>query len=107
MIDLVVFSFLIFPFPLAIYCLVLALINGSRRPMLVPGSWDCIGLLFGLSGFLLATLPVLLTRFFDRILSMYPGIDVATATTAALDRLLPADCMRGGTCCSRHAGTRR
>jgi hypothetical protein len=76
----VVFSFLIFLFPLALYCLVLAYVNRGRRPMVVPGLWDCVGLLFGLSGFLLATAPMLLSRLFDRILLMYPGTDVATAT---------------------------
>jgi len=76
----VVFPFLIFLFPLALYCLVLAHVNRGRRPILVPGRWDCVGLLFGLSGLLLATLPMLLTRLFDRIFLMYPSIDVATAT---------------------------
>jgi hypothetical protein len=74
------FSLLIFLFPLALYCLVLAYVNRSRRPLLVPGQWDCVALLFGLSGFLLATAPTLLSRLFDRVLLMYPGIDVATAT---------------------------
>jgi hypothetical protein len=76
----VVFPLLIFLFPLAIYCLVLAYINRNRRPLLVPGLWDCVGLLFGLSGLLLATVPMLLSRLFDRIQLMYPGIDAATAT---------------------------
>jgi hypothetical protein len=76
----VVFPLLIFLFPLAFYCLVLAYVNRGRRPLLVPGIWDGIGLLFGLSGLLLATAPMLLSRLFDRIQLMYPGIDDFTAT---------------------------
>lgn len=41
-------------FPLTIYTLVIGLINRRRTPLLVPGTWDFAGLLFAVSGFLLA-----------------------------------------------------
>lgn len=71
----VLFSFLVFLFPLALYSLVLAYVNWSSRPVLVSGLWDCIALLFGLSGFLLFTLPMLLFGAIARILAMLPGIE--------------------------------
>jgi hypothetical protein len=40
-------------FPVAIYCLYLALLHNRRTPTLIPGSWDFAGTLIALSGFLL------------------------------------------------------
>jgi hypothetical protein len=57
---LIVVAFLL---PLAVYCLVLGMINRRRRPLAVPGSWDCAALLFAVSGFLAIGLPGLLSGF--------------------------------------------
>ncbi len=57
---------LIFFFPLAIYLLLLGLLNRCRHPLLVSGVWDGIGLLFGVSGFLLFAGPAVLTAFSER-----------------------------------------
>lgn len=77
--------FLAFLFPLAVYFLILGLINRRRRPMLVPGPWDFGGLLFAASGFLLFGGPAILVALRERwqitsILSprraaQWPGID--------------------------------
>ncbi len=42
-----------FLFPLATYLLILGLINRRRSPLMVPGTWDFVGILFGTSGFIL------------------------------------------------------
>jgi hypothetical protein len=47
--------------------------------VLLSGMWDCIGMLFGLSGFLLFTLPTLLIAAFDRFLAILPGIHESAA----------------------------
>jgi hypothetical protein len=57
---LIVVAFLV---PLAVYCLILGLVNRRRRPLLVPAAWDFVGLLFAASGFLLFGLPNLLSGF--------------------------------------------
>ncbi len=57
-------AFLAFLFALALYCLVLALVNRRNTPVMVSGVWDSIGLLLGLSGLLLVSVPRVL---FDRI----------------------------------------
>ncbi len=67
------FALLIFLFPLALYCLALAYLNRGPRPIVISGVWDCIGLLFGLSGFLLGTVPLLLTTLIVRIVDYLPG----------------------------------
>src|SRR5205085_12077393 len=43
-----------FLFPLFGYLLVLGLINRRRAPLMVPGTWDFVGVLLGMSGFILA-----------------------------------------------------
>jgi hypothetical protein len=53
---------LIFLAPLSIYCLVLALLNRRPGPVLVSGTWDFLGMVFGLSGFLLAGGPAILSN---------------------------------------------
>jgi hypothetical protein len=57
---------LAFFFPLAVYLLVLGSLNRRRHPLLVPGVWDGIGLLFGVSGFLLFAGPAVLTTLSER-----------------------------------------
>lgn len=73
MIGPILFALLVFLFPLALYCLALAYLNRSRRPVIIAGVWDCIGLLFGLSGFLLGTMPMLLLAAIGRIVDYLPG----------------------------------
>jgi hypothetical protein len=57
---------LAFILPIGIYCLILASINRRGKPLIVSGIWDAIGLLFAVSGFFLATIPMLLAEFYAR-----------------------------------------
>ncbi len=57
---------LAFFFPLAVYLLVLGFLNRHRHPLLVSGVWDGIGLLFGVSGFLLFAGPAILSALNER-----------------------------------------
>jgi hypothetical protein len=57
---------LAFFFPLAIYLLLLGVLNRRRHPLLVAGVWDGIGLLFGVSGFLLFAGPAVFTGLSER-----------------------------------------
>lgn len=57
---------LAFLFPLAVYLLVLGLINRHRHPLFVSGMWDGIGLIFGVSGFLLFAGPAILSALNER-----------------------------------------
>jgi hypothetical protein len=52
--------------PLAVYLLLLGNLNRRRRPVIVPGAWDAIGLLFAVSGFLLLGGPAILTSLNER-----------------------------------------
>jgi hypothetical protein len=56
------FAFLAFLFPVAVYFLALAVINGRRRPTVISGPWDFVGVLFATSGFLLVGGPWILTN---------------------------------------------
>jgi hypothetical protein len=56
--PLIVVAFL---FPLAIYCLVLGLVNRRRNPVMVPAAWDFAGLVFAASGFLVFGFPGMLS----------------------------------------------
>lgn len=69
-------SFLVFLFPLALYCLFLAYINRGRNPFVISGVWDSIGLAIALSGFLLYTLPrTILWPISVRVMEAMPGGD--------------------------------
>jgi hypothetical protein len=57
---------LAFFLPLAFYLLVLGHVNRRRRPLLVSGTWDLIGLLAAASGFLLFGGPAILTGLHER-----------------------------------------
>jgi hypothetical protein len=57
---------LAFFLPLACYLLVLGHINRRRRPLLVSGTWDLIGLLMASSGFLLFGGPAVLSSLHER-----------------------------------------
>src|SRR5262249_9168748 len=58
--SLIVVAFL---FPLAVYCFVLGVINRRPRPLMVSAAWDFAGLLFAASGFLIFSVPVMLSGF--------------------------------------------
>lgn len=58
--------FIAFLVPLGLYLLFLGWINRQPRPVVVSGTWDFIGLLFGLSGFLLVGGPAALSMFNER-----------------------------------------
>lgn len=51
--------------PLAIYLFILGTINRRRRPLIVPGTWDFVGVLLASSGFLLGFPCALLSVFDD------------------------------------------
>ena len=57
---------LAFFLPLAIYLLVLGLLNRRRYPLLVSGVWDGIGLVFGASGFLFFAGPAVFSSLSER-----------------------------------------
>jgi hypothetical protein len=58
--------FLAFFLPLALYLIVLGAINRRRRPLMVSGTWDFIGILFAASGFLLCGGPAVLGGLNER-----------------------------------------
>ena len=53
---------LVFLFPLTVYCVVLAMVNRRRHPVVVSGPWDFLGVVLGQSGFLLAGGPAILSN---------------------------------------------
>jgi hypothetical protein len=57
--------FLGFLIPLAVYLLILAFLNRTDHPVLIPGSWDCAGLLLASSGLLLLGGPAILTGLYE------------------------------------------
>lgn len=61
-----IFGCLVFLFPLASYCLFLAMLNGRQHPTLISGPWDFVGILLALSGFLLVGGPTVLNSFHSR-----------------------------------------
>ena len=52
--------------PLALYLIVLGWINRGPRPVMVSGTWDFAGVLFAVSGFVLAGGPALLGSLDER-----------------------------------------
>jgi hypothetical protein len=60
---LIVLAFIL---PLAVYLLLLGFLNRRRHPLLVSGVWDCVGLLFAASGFLLFGGPAILSGLNER-----------------------------------------
>jgi hypothetical protein len=47
-------------FPMLVYCLLLIRFNSRHRASMIPGTWDCAGMLLATSGFLLAGGPLVL-----------------------------------------------
>lgn len=64
--------FLLFLFPVAVYCAVMASINRRPHPVMVAGTWDFVGLLFACSGFLLVAGPAILSRLYQQSLRSVP-----------------------------------
>jgi hypothetical protein len=56
----------LFFFPIALYCLILGMINRRVHPVMVSGSWDFFGLLLAASGLILFGGPTLLAIYYDR-----------------------------------------
>jgi hypothetical protein len=52
--------------PIAVYFLVLAIINRRRHPVMVSGPWDFAGVLFASSGILLLGGPAILTGLYEQ-----------------------------------------
>ncbi len=63
---MLLFLILIFFFPMAIYCAVLASVNRQQNPVMVTGVGDFVGLLFAVSGFLLVAGPAILSGFYKQ-----------------------------------------
>ncbi|MBM3995909.1 MAG: hypothetical protein FJ303_17415 [Planctomycetes bacterium] len=59
-------ALLAFVLPIGFYCIILASINRRGRPLIVNGVWDSAGLLFAMSGFFLATAPMLFSALYYR-----------------------------------------
>jgi hypothetical protein len=69
---------LAFLLPLAVYLVLLGAVNRRPHPLVVSGVWDCIGLLFATSGFLLLGGPAILSSLHERwrlywLLGQAPG----------------------------------
>jgi hypothetical protein len=58
--------FLVFIFPIGIYCIILGVLNRRDRPILVSGKWDFAGVLLAASGFLVFVGPAVLTSLHER-----------------------------------------
>jgi hypothetical protein len=58
--------FLAFIVPVAIYCLILSMLNRSQHPIMVAGPWDFAGVLFAASGLLLVGGPAVLTGLYEQ-----------------------------------------
>jgi hypothetical protein len=58
--------FLALVIPLAVYCLVLSVINRRRHPVIVSGPWDFAGVLFAASGMLILGGPAILTGLYEQ-----------------------------------------
>jgi hypothetical protein len=74
--PLLLLLLLVFLIPLGLYCLILAGINRRPHPVLVSGTWDCIGLLFGVSGFFLGVIPGLAGLLYSNALREPPFLVV-------------------------------
>ena len=67
--SLTILLLIAFLFPLFSYLLILGLINRRRSPLLVAGTWDFVGVLFAMAGFVLAGSAYLLYRISELVRS--------------------------------------
>jgi hypothetical protein len=63
---LLILLFLVFIFPIAVYLLILGLMNRRDRPMVLSGVWDFVGVLWAASGLLLFVCPGALAALHER-----------------------------------------
>jgi hypothetical protein len=80
--------FVAFLVPLGLYLVVLGLLNRRGYPMLVSGPMDLIGLLFGVSGFLVVGGPAIITALHESW-RMWWVVGDAEAARESLDAALP------------------
>jgi hypothetical protein len=57
---------LAFLLPFSVYLLILGIVNRRSHPVVVPGTWDFVGILFAASGFLLVVGPAVITSASER-----------------------------------------
>jgi hypothetical protein len=62
--EFLIFRALVFLFPVAAYCLYLAMLNSRDHPTMVSGPWDFVGVLLATSGFLVFGGPTVLAAFY-------------------------------------------
>ncbi len=77
--------FVAFLFPLAVYLFGLGFLNRRRHPLVVPATWDFVGLLFAASGFLVFGGPAILTSASERwrdvwLVGRLGGVDTDATT---------------------------
>jgi hypothetical protein len=75
----------LFFFPIALYCLILGMINRRAHPVMVSGCWDFLGLLLAASGLLLFGGPTVLAIYYDRdvrdfLLGKYRSVEIQFTT---------------------------
>ncbi len=63
---------LVFVAPLAVYCMVLAMVNRRLRPVAVRGTWDLAGIIFAMSGLLFYVAPSVLALLYEKTLRAVP-----------------------------------
>jgi hypothetical protein len=63
---------LLFLFPIAGYCVILAMLNRRPQPTMVHGALDFLGLLFAAAGLLLFAAPAALNAFFKKTIEGTP-----------------------------------
>ena len=74
-----------FLLPLALYFLALAWVNRRPRPVVVAGTWDFVGVLFAMSGFLLVGGPAMLSSLSERWRTVWL-LGETSSLPAGLDR---------------------
>src|SRR5436305_12655679 len=88
--------FAAFLFPVALYFLVLAMINRSPGPVVVSGVWDFVGVLAAASGFLLLGGPAVLTGFNENWRPLFLLADPNAVKEVGADALAFGVILSGG-----------
>jgi hypothetical protein len=73
------FIVLAFLFPLWVYCLFLAAVNRRPRPVVVAGTWDFLGVVLALSGFLVVGGPAALSNLTTAVHALPQATDEPAA----------------------------
>jgi hypothetical protein len=74
-------------FPVAVYFMIIGMINRRPGPLMVAGSWDFIGILWATSGLLLFGGPYVLSGTFKKSLSELPFQRESTALADAISEV--------------------